>query len=335
MDDCAPTLGYGSDEDTMIALAATAGARAPPARLREQLLRRGLRIEAGLVVRGAALAAGVAIVGARASDPYGLAIAERLAREVVARGLAVISGGAEGCDGAAHEGALAAGGRTIVVLPGGHDHPYPPRHVPMYEQVVATGGTIVSPWWPTTRITRSRFLGRNRVIAQLAGAVVVVRARARSGSLSTAHAAQALGKPVGAVPGAIGETLSEGCHLLLDEGAVPIVGPRSLDELLRRSGVEPPRCKSRWPVQARGQPAPWSEDDAVPDVAPGDAGDHSTFAAGARAVRETIAREPGLDLEAIAVRTGVPISALAAIALGLEIGGVIERGPGGCYHLRQ
>jgi len=329
MDDCVP----GSTDEVLLSIAHDAGARAPPARLRRELERRGLRVEAGLVVRGAALAPGIAIVGARASDPYGLAIAGRLAQETAARGLAVISGGAEGCDGAAHEGALAAGGRTLVVLPGGHDHPYPPRHGPMFERVLATGGSIVSPWWPTTRITRSRFLGRNRVIAQLAGAVVVARARARSGSLSTAHAAKALGKPVGAVPGAIGEALSEGCHLLLDEGAVPIVGPRSLDELLRRAGLGRPARESRWPVRASGQPAPWSE--AGPIAAPSDLDPGSTFGAEARAVRETIAREPGLDLDAIAVRTGVPISALAAIALGLEIGGVIERGPGGCYHLRQ
>lgn len=294
-----------------------------PAHARDALAARGLRYERGLVVRGALAPDGVAIVGARASDPYGLALARQLAREVVARGLAVISGGAEGCDAAAHEGALEAGGATTVVLPAGHDHLYPPRHAPLFERVVAAGGAVVSACWPTTTITRGRFLARNGVIAQLATrGVIVVRAHARSGSLSTARAAQALGRPVAAVAGAIGEALSEGCHDLLDGGAVPMLGPRSLDRWLGREVAS-----ARWPVAARGQPAPWSDAPATSRATA------SEPLAGV--VLDALRAEPGLDLDTIAVRTGTPISALAAAMLALEIDGVIERWPGGRFHPRR
>ncbi len=278
-----------------------------------------VREERGLFVAGALPEAMVAVVGARAADAYGLALARRIAGELAARGIAVVSGGAEGCDHAAHVGALDAGGRTVVVLPGGHDHLYPAHHEPLFRRVIDEGGALVSACAPPTRLTRHRFLARNRVIAELAFGVIVVRARARSGSLTTARAARVLGRPLAAVPGAIGEALSEGCHLLLDEGAVPIVGPASLDRWLGRHPV----AKRRWEVSARGQPAPW------------DAGARSPRQAAAdplsRAILKEVRAEPGLDLDALAVRTGTPIAALAAVVLGLEIEGVLERWPGGRF----
>jgi len=316
---------HGTDEDeALIAIARDAGIGWDVARLRGELARRALTVRGKLLVRGA-LPAGdgamVAIVGARACDPYGLTIARRLAMDLVARGHVVVSGGAEGCDHAAHLGALDAGGRTVVVLPCGHDRPYPRHHAALFERVVAAGGALVSAYWPTTPIARYRFLARNRVIAELACGVIVARANARSGSLSTARAAVALGKRVAAVPGAVGEALSEGCHHLLDEGAVPMMGPRSLDRWLgRAAGVR------RWPVRARGQPAPWGEEGDLPPSAPSDGR--------RRDILNRLRAEPGLDLDAIAVRTGEPISALAAIILDLEIEGVLERWPGGRFYLR-
>ncbi len=309
----------------MLDLAQAAGARGDMATLSDALGRRGLtlhHVDVGpLLVRGTLPDAMVAVVGARASDPYGLTIARRLAQELVVRGLAVVSGGAEGCDHAAHMGALDAGGRTVVVLPAGHDHAYPKGHVALYERIVAAGGAVVSAYWPTTPIARHRFLARNRVIAGLARGVIVARAHARSGSLSTARAAKALGRPVAAVPGAIGEALSEGCHLLFDEGAVPMVAPRSLDRWLGRAA-----SSRRWPVLARGQPAPWVDDADITCAIARDAG--------SAAILKAVHAEPGLDLDAIAVRTGTPFAALAAMVLGLEIEGVLERWPGGRYHVR-
>jgi DNA processing protein len=306
-------------------LARDAGLDPDPPALLAELERRALTVHEGsLLVRGALPPTMVAVVGARASDPYGLALARRIAMELAARGIAVVSGGAEGCDHAAHLGALDAGGKTVVVLPGGHDHPYPRCHLPLFERVVAQGGAIVSACWPTIPIARYRFLARNRVIAELARGVIVARAHARSGSLSTARAAGALGRPVAAVPGAVGEALSAGCHLLLEEGAVPMVGPRSLDRWLGRK-----TSTRSWPVLARGQPAPWSEGGEGTEGPPPASRD-----AAAAHILNMVRREPGLDLDAMAVRTGTPIAALAAIVLGLEIEGVLERWPGGRYHLR-
>jgi len=312
-------------DSLVLDLAHAAGATGDLMTLDAALVRRGLQLHqrsvGPLLVRGTLPEAMVAVVGARACDPYGLAIARRIAFELVARDLAVVSGGAEGCDHAAHVGALDAGGRTVVVLPAGHDHFYPRGHEALYARIVAEGGAIVSAYWPTTPIAKHRFLARNRVIAGLARAVVVARAHARSGSLSTARAAKSLGRPVAAVPGAIGEALSEGCHLLLDEGAVPMVGPRSMDRWLGREA-----SNRRWPVLARGQPAPWSDDAQAPRTNVRDAG--------ATTILKAVRAEPGLDLDAIAVRTGTPIAALAVIVLGLEIEGVLERWPGGRYHVR-
>ena len=296
---------------------------------------RGSEGGSALAVRGTLSPQRVAVVGARASDPYGLALARQLGRELALAGFAVVSGGAEGCDYEAHEGALEAGGETIVVLPAGHDHPYPDRHADLFERAQRRGA-VVSPFWPTTTIARSRFLSRNTVIAELSCAVVVVRARARSGSLSTARAARALGKPVGAVPGAIGEALSEGCHHLFDEGAVPITGRQGLEQWLRRvTGGEVRAMRGRWPTRATGQPAPWPvevqhRDDGMVerDIALDPAAEAELMM-----VFERIRAEPGLDLDAIAVRSALPIESLVEQLLYLELRGLLERMPGGRYRI--
>ncbi|MCC6622672.1 MAG: DNA-processing protein DprA [Deltaproteobacteria bacterium] len=258
----------------------------------------------------------VAIVGARMADPYGLSLARRVAHDAVALGWAVVSGGAEGCDHAAHEGALEAGGATVVVLPAGHRHLYPRAHAPLYARVVERGA-VVSARPPDARPSRASFLARNHVIAALADAVVVVRARLKSGSLSTAAASRALGKPVGAIPGDVGQVLSEGCHHLLATGAVPILGPASLSRLLGA-----PRSGSPWPLRATGQAAPWegAANVPLPGLEPDD-----------EAALAVVRREPGLDLDGIAVRTNLPLGVLVGVLTNLEVAGRITRWPGGRY----
>jgi len=268
----------------------------------------------------------VAIVGARATDPYGRVLSRALGRAVARCGLAVVSGGAEGCDHEAHEGCLEVGGRTIVVLPAGHDHAYPKHHADLFERA-CQNGAVVSSVWPTVPLARHRFLARNRVIAELAAVTIVVRAEARSGSLSTAAAAKSLGKPLGAVPGAVGEALSEGVHRLLEDGATAIASPRGLMRWLDRVGVSVIRSGERWPMRCLGQAAPWSE-----------ASEHETGETAseplddeARKVLEVIVAEPGLDLDAIAVRSGLPLGELTQHLLSLELFGALERMPGGRY----
>lgn len=176
--------------------------------------------------------AGVALVGARAATAYGEHVATELAAECAGDGIAVFSGAAYGIDGAAHRGALASGGPTVAVLAGGVDRPYPAGHRDLLDRV-AREGVVVAEVPCGAVPTKWRFLARNRVIAALSDATVVVEAGWRSGALNTAHHAAALGRPLGAVPGPVTSATSAGCHRLLREAdAVCITGPADVRELV-------------------------------------------------------------------------------------------------------
>lgn len=165
----------------------------------------------------------VALVGARAASPYGAHVAQELALRLAEAGVAVVSGGAYGIDGAAHRGALtAAGAPTVAVLACGVDVAYPKGHDRLLAQVAAEG-LVVSEVPPGSAPTRVRFLVRNRLIAALSRGTVVVEAALRSGSLSTAGRAQDLGRVVMAVPGPVTSAMSAGCHALLREGRATLV----------------------------------------------------------------------------------------------------------------
>ncbi|HET7173935.1 MAG TPA: DNA-processing protein DprA [Nocardioidaceae bacterium] len=183
----------------------------------ESVLGRRCDAPIGLWVRGESLAAAersVAIVGARASTPYGDHVAGELAGDLVRGGITVVSGGAFGIDAAAHRGALACGGRTVAVLASGVDRLYPPGNADLLEQV-ARQGTLVSEGAPGCVPSRSRFLVRNRLIAALTQGTVVVEAALRSGSLNTARWARDLGRLVMGVPGPVTSAASAGVHELL------------------------------------------------------------------------------------------------------------------------
>jgi len=173
-----------------------------------------------LFVRGTLpdLDAAVAIVGARAATPYGVAMARRLAADLAGLGFAVVSGLARGIDGAAHEGALDRGGATVAVLPGGLDAVTPRHHRSLAERMIEHGAWA-SEWASGPPPYRGVFLQRNRLIAGLAAVTVVVEAAERSGSLSTAAAARRMNRPVLAVPGDVDRPTSHGCHALLRAGA--------------------------------------------------------------------------------------------------------------------
>jgi DNA processing protein len=160
----------------------------------------------------------VAMVGSRAATGYGLRFAERLAADLASLGLVVVSGLAHGIDAAAHRGALAAGGTTCAVLPGSLDRIVPIAHVPLAREI-ARGGALVSERAAGAGTWASSFLERNRLIAALGQAVVVVEAAERSGALNTAAHARRLGRPLLAVPGDVDRATSRGCHALLRSGA--------------------------------------------------------------------------------------------------------------------
>ena len=177
----------------------------------------------------------VAVVGTRGATGYGLATATELGTELAAAGVTVVSGLALGIDGAAHRATVAADGRTIAVLPSPIDRPYPPRHRALAADIVRGGGALVSEVPIGATIGRPDFARRNRVIAGLAEAVVVVEAPDRSGALMTAAAALAIGRELYAVPGPIDAAWSRGCNRLIADHQAEIV--TSVSALMRRIGV--------------------------------------------------------------------------------------------------
>lgn len=179
----------------------------------------------GLVVKGdlSALAdRSLAIVGTRNPTPYGIRIAGDFAAGFVDREWSIVSGGAYGIDSAAHKGALIAEGRTIAVLAAGVDVAYPAGNARLFAEI-AENGALVSEVLPGAHAIPSRFLTRNRLIAALSQATLVVEAAFRSGSLRTARDAAELMRPVMAIPGPINAPTSEGCHRLIGERAAEIV----------------------------------------------------------------------------------------------------------------
>ena len=192
----------------------------------------------GLFVRGAApldllTRPAVAIVGARACSGYGSSVARMLGRELAAAGLVVVSGLARGVDGEAHRGALDAGGLTVAVVGCGVDRDYPASHAELARRIGARG-LVVSEYAPGVEPAPWRFPARNRIIAGLCAATVVVEARERSGALITADLALEEGREVFAVPGEIGSTLSAGTNGLLKLGASPLV---EVDDVLAAYGL--------------------------------------------------------------------------------------------------
>src|SRR5438132_3852881 len=160
----------------------------------------------------------VAIVGSRAATPYGVEVAERLAAELAARGMTIVSGLARGIDAAAHRGALGAGGRTVAVLGCGIDLVYPPEYRPLARAVEAQG-PLVSQFAGSVPALPGHFPARNRTLAGLTLGVVVVEAAERSGALITAGFAADLGREVFAVPGQITSMTSVGTNRLIQDGA--------------------------------------------------------------------------------------------------------------------
>ena len=182
----------------------------------------------------------VAVVGARACSPYGRHVARRVARELAAAGLLIVSGMARGVDAEAHRGALEAGGSTVAVLGCGVDRDYPAAHRALAADIAASG-LVVSEYAPGVEPAPWRFPARNRIVAGLCSATVVVEARERSGALITADFALEEGREVFAVPGEITSSLSAGSNALLRLGATPLTRAEDvLESFGLEASVEPP-----------------------------------------------------------------------------------------------
>lgn len=241
----------------------------------------------------------IAVVGSRDATAYGLAVTSDLSAGLVARGRTVVSGGAYGIDAQAHRSALAAGRdnpgttpariSTVAVLAGGIDRFYPAGNDDLL-RAVADQGVILSEVPPGSAPTRWRFLQRNRLIAALSAATVVVEARWRSGALNTAHHAAGLGRGVGAVPGPVYSANSAGCHRLLRDGSAGCVTDAA--EVLELAS----------PIGAL----------------PAGGGAECTEDRSRRADHDGLGTEDILLLDALPLRKGAPVEKLSAVA-GLGI----------------
>jgi DNA processing protein len=183
----------------------------------------------------------VAIVGARACSPYGAQVARMLGRELGGAGLVVVSGLARGVDGEAHRGCLESGGVTVAVLGCGIDRDYPAVHAELARRI-ADSGLVVSEYGLGVEPAPWRFPARNRIIAGLAAATVIVEARERSGALITADFALEEGRDVFAVPGEITGSLAVGTNRLIRQGATPLTATEDVLEvfgLAREATVAP------------------------------------------------------------------------------------------------
>jgi DNA processing protein len=241
----------------------------------------------------------VGVVGTRRAGQDGLELARALGRGLAAAGVTVLSGMALGIDGAAHAGALEANGRTVAVLGGGADVPYPASKAALHRRIAATG-LVVGELPAGSRARRWSFPARNRLIAALCDVLVVVEAAERSGSLITADLALDLGREVCAVPGPVLSWRSSGTNALLREGATLVRGPGDVLELLGREPAEP---------------APLG---APPDLP-------------APLARVLAAVEDGADTVAALSASPADAAAAAAALAELEVLGLVVRGPGGRY----
>jgi DNA processing protein len=204
----------------------------------------------------------VAVVGARACSSYGRQVARMLGRELAAAGAVVVSGLARGIDGEAHRGALEAGGHTVAVLGCGIDRDYPVVHASL-ARAIAARSLLVSEYEPGVEPAPWRFPARNRIIAGLCVATVVVEARERSGALITADFALEEGREVFAVPGEITSRLSAGTNDLLRLGAIPLAAAGDVLESLGLAAPTPPKPQLGATAAALLERLPASADELV------------------------------------------------------------------------
>jgi DNA processing protein len=254
----------------------------------------------------------IAVVGAREAIDESAKFARELAGRLARAGAVVVSGGALGIDEAAHEGALAAGGRTWAVAGTGHEHCSPPKHADLFDRIARGPSAMLWPFPPGYE-HRSGFVRRNRVLVGLSDAVVVVQAGGQSGSLNAASRARLLGKPLWVVPAFPWDPWQEafaGSLQLLAEGATPFT---SIPAFLAAMALDD-----------------HSSDEATPPssspMVPGTPG----LTAGARAVYEATSSRPA-HLDSIAMAAGQTAQVATATLLTLALENVVVEGPPGFF----
>lgn len=255
----------------------------------------------------------VGVVGSRRPTRYGVEAAAHLGSALAKSGAVIVSGLADGLDSEGHKAAVANDAPTIAVQGVAIDRVYPSTNKTLRAQIERRG-VVVSEYAPGQSIGSNGFLQRNRLIAALAQALLVVEARQKSGTMSTVHHAQRYGKPVFAVPGSIFSTLSEGTNELLRSGvARPAVDAR---DLLTAVGL------------AAGDDAPDAEDAPGADAAP-----EKPLSASAAVVLAKLGAKP-VGLSALMGAAGLPVGTLLSALTELELAGLVAVLPGRQYVLR-
>ncbi len=289
----------------------------------------------------------IALVGTRRASPEALAFTRKLAGEVAKAGVTVLSGGALGVDTASHEGALNAGGNTVVVAPTWLEHPYPAENRELYARVLESGGTYVTPTPASDQLPHPRlFFLRNAVMVAYADAVVVVEAGFRSGARNAANWARQLGKPLYAVPHAPWHPHGGGCLDEIRRGARMLTRSKELlEEALNRQGIFPgmtensPTRTLRTTQKAKRRTG-CSEENLRPPNSSAERGNDAAQAgidaalkgleSGEDLVRETVGDEP-LSAAQICDRSGLAPAHVQTLLLTLTLQGVLVCSRSGRY----
>ena len=250
-----------------------------------------------------------AVVGARACTPYGDRMAAKIASRLAREGYGIISGMALGIDGIAQKAAVEEGGKSYGVLGCGADICYPPENIGLYTSLYSNGG-VISEFPCGTGPMPFHFPFRNRIISGMARAVIVIEARKKSGSLITADLALEQGRDVYALPGRVGDPLSEGCNILISQGSSII---SSVEDLIFEMTGKEPAKESPQAIQ----------EEAV-----------SCLSGEQRSVWERIGNDPA-GPEELSFRTGIPIPRLGRILTQLQMMDLIVYTPGSRYMRKQ
>jgi DNA processing protein len=274
----------------------------------------------------------VAVVGARAASEAGLRMAERLGFELAAKGFVVVSGLARGIDGAAHRGALSAGGRTIAVMGSGIDVIYPPEHRGLADSILSGGGALLSELPIGTQPLGENFPARNRILSGLCLGVVIVEAAERSGSLITARMALEQNRQVFAVPGSPLSGKARGSNRLLKEGAILIdcvedvieeLAPQLQGQISKQPAT--PKAGSTHKITPT-KPAGFGRDTRV-------SGLESSNVKEAKSIIDVFREDERLHVDAIIEASRLDAQTVLRLLLEMELHGIVAQHPGKLFSL--
>lgn len=255
----------------------------------------------------------VAVVGSRRASRYGVEMSEKLGYDLALGGVTVVSGMARGIDSAAHRGALTAKGRTIAVMGSGHDHIYPPENKDLYKKI-AESGAVISEFENDVSPLPRNFPIRNRIISGISLGVVVVEAAKNSGALITANFALEQGREVFAVPGKISSVTSEGAHELIKDGAKLVQSAEDIMEELKLREIEPEAGKDRG---LEGEKISKKIERYV----------YNSLSYDERKVYKILSDE-SLYIDDVVKESGVELSKVSKVLLGLELKRLVKELPG-------